>query len=173
MSHLYQLIVIGSGSGGKDAAILAARAGRRVLVVEKESLGGTCFHRGCHAIRALRACAWHYGQAEGSSRFGLLLDHSATGWTDWIGTQRRVSARLTEDLSEPSKHWTFTFVSGRLSFLNRTEMRFAILTGLKIAYRQKASLSGLSHDPLSRAPKIRKFLTAIRCSRSCKFQNGF
>jgi heterodisulfide reductase subunit A-like polyferredoxin len=57
MSNQHHLIVIGSGSGGKDAAILAARAGLNVLLVEKESLGGTCFHRGCHAIRALRACA--------------------------------------------------------------------------------------------------------------------
>jgi pyruvate/2-oxoglutarate dehydrogenase complex dihydrolipoamide dehydrogenase (E3) component len=54
MSEHYQVIVIGSGSGGKDAAMLAARAGLRVLVVEKQSLGGTCFHRGCNAIRALR-----------------------------------------------------------------------------------------------------------------------
>jgi dihydrolipoamide dehydrogenase len=45
MSEHYQVIVIGSGSGGKDAAMLAARAGLRVLVVEKQSLGGTCFHR--------------------------------------------------------------------------------------------------------------------------------
>jgi flavin-dependent dehydrogenase len=38
MSYDYQLVVIGSGSGGKDAAILGARAGLRVLLVEKESL---------------------------------------------------------------------------------------------------------------------------------------
>ena len=115
MSHQYQLIVIGSGSGGKDASILAARAGRRVLVVEKQSLGGTCFHRGCHAIRALRACAWHYSEAERSSRFGLLVDHSGTGWTDWIGTQRRVSAKLAEDLSRTLEalHVHIRFGSGQ------------------------------------------------------------
>ena len=53
MSYPYQLAVIGSGAGGKDAAILGARAGLRVLLVETESLGGTSFHRGCHAMRAL------------------------------------------------------------------------------------------------------------------------
>ena len=122
MSHQYQLIVIGSGSGGKDAAILAARAGRRVLVVEKESLGGTCFHRGCHAIRALRACAWHYSEAERSSRFGLLVDHSGTGWTDWIGTQRRVSARLTEDLSRTLEALDVHIRFGTAKLLNPNEI---------------------------------------------------
>jgi dihydrolipoyl dehydrogenase len=88
MSHQYQLIVIGSGSGGKDAAILAARAGLRVLLVEKQSLGGTCFHRGAYAIRALRACAMHYQKSENSSRFGLSVDLLETGWADWINTQK-------------------------------------------------------------------------------------
>ena len=36
MSKHYQVIVIGSGFGGKDVAVLAARAGLQVLLVEKE-----------------------------------------------------------------------------------------------------------------------------------------
>src|SRR5260370_41255089 len=96
MSHQHHLIVIGSGSGGKDAAILAARAGLQVLLVEKQSLGGTCFHRGCNAIRALPACAMHYAAAEGSSRFRLSVEPLETGWTRWVGTPRRVSGTPTE-----------------------------------------------------------------------------
>jgi dihydrolipoamide dehydrogenase len=98
MNHHYQLIVIGSGSGGKDAAILGARTGLRVLLVEKDSLGGTCFHRGCYSIRTLRACAMHYRGVEKSPRFGLSVDLLETGWADWINTQRQVSTRLAEDL---------------------------------------------------------------------------
>jgi Glucose inhibited division protein A len=41
MSAHYQVIVIGPGSGGKEAAILTARAGLQVLLVGKERLGGT------------------------------------------------------------------------------------------------------------------------------------
>ena len=98
MNNHYQVIVIGSGSGGKDAAILGARTGLRVLLVEKDDLGGTCFHRGCYSIRTLRACATHYQEVEKSSRFGLSVDLLETGWADWIATQRRVSKRLAEDL---------------------------------------------------------------------------
>jgi pyruvate/2-oxoglutarate dehydrogenase complex dihydrolipoamide dehydrogenase (E3) component len=125
MSHQHHLIVIGSGSGGKDAAILAARTGLSVLLVEKESLGGTCFHRGCHAIRALRACAMHYGEAERSSRFGLSVDLSETGWTDWIGTQRRVSARLTERLSQTLEALGVQIRYGSAKLLNPNEIEIS------------------------------------------------
>jgi dihydrolipoamide dehydrogenase len=125
MSHQYQLIVIGSGSGGKDAAILAARAGLRVLLVEKQSLGGTCFHRGAYAIRALRACVMHYGEAERSSRFGLSVDVSETGWTDWMGTQRRVSARLTEDLSITLEGLGVQIRFGTAKLLNPNEIEIS------------------------------------------------
>jgi pyruvate/2-oxoglutarate dehydrogenase complex dihydrolipoamide dehydrogenase (E3) component len=125
MSHQHHLIVIGSGSGGKDAAIPAARTGLSVLLVEKESLGGTCFHRGCHAIRALRACAMHYGEAERSSRFGLSVDLSETGWTDWIGTQRRVSARLTERLSQTLEALGVQIRYGSAKLLNPNEIEIS------------------------------------------------
>jgi dihydrolipoamide dehydrogenase len=125
MSHQYHLIVIGSGSGGKDAAILAARAGLSVLLVEKESLGGTCFHRGCYAIRALRACAIHYGEAGRSSRFGPSVDLPETEWADWIGTQRRVGARLTERLSQTLDSWGVRIRFGIAKLLNPNEIEIS------------------------------------------------
>ena len=42
----YQVAVIGSGAGGKKAATLAARNGLRVVLIEKDALGGTTFDRG-------------------------------------------------------------------------------------------------------------------------------
>jgi dihydrolipoamide dehydrogenase len=125
VSHQYHLIVIGSGSGGKDSAILAARAGLNVLLVEKGNLGGTCFHRGCYAIRALRACAMHYGEAERSSRFGLSVDLSETGLADWIGTQRRVSARLTEHLGQTLEALGVQIRYGSAKLLNPNEIEIS------------------------------------------------
>lgn len=43
----FDLVVIGSGPGGQKAAIQGAKAGRRVLLVERDAqLGGACVHRG-------------------------------------------------------------------------------------------------------------------------------
>jgi hypothetical protein len=37
--------------------LLAARAGLETLLIEKEKLGGTSYHKGCYVIRALQKCA--------------------------------------------------------------------------------------------------------------------
>ena len=53
----YQLAVIGSGSGGREATLLAARKGLHSALIEGGKIGGSCFHSGCYAVRALQACA--------------------------------------------------------------------------------------------------------------------
>jgi dihydrolipoamide dehydrogenase len=48
-----QVLVIGGGPGGYVAAIRAGQLGLKVLLVEKEELGGECLNRGCIPSKAL------------------------------------------------------------------------------------------------------------------------
>lgn len=43
----YDLIVIGAGPGGYVAAIRAAQLGKKVVIIEKDQLGGACLNVGC------------------------------------------------------------------------------------------------------------------------------
>lgn len=56
-SFNYDLIVIGGGSAGITATTMAARLGARVLLVDRERLGGDCLHYGCVPSKALIASA--------------------------------------------------------------------------------------------------------------------
>jgi len=53
----YDVIVIGAGYGGFDAAKHAADHGLRVAIVESRDLGGTCVNRGCVPSKALLAAS--------------------------------------------------------------------------------------------------------------------
>src|SRR3954454_13263744 len=51
----FDFVVIGSGPAGQKAAICAAKAGKKVLVVERErSVGGACVHHGTIPSKTLR-----------------------------------------------------------------------------------------------------------------------
>lgn len=43
----YEIAIIGGGSGGFSAAIRLAEAGKKVVVIEKGTIGGTCVNVGC------------------------------------------------------------------------------------------------------------------------------
>ena len=51
--EIYDLAIIGGGPGGYVAAIRAAQLGSRVVLVEKDVLGGTCLNRGCIPTKTL------------------------------------------------------------------------------------------------------------------------
>lgn len=51
----FDIGIIGAGPAGYVAAIYAAGAGKRVAVIEKGHIGGTCLNRGCIPTKALLA----------------------------------------------------------------------------------------------------------------------
>src|ERR1700737_3742206 len=92
----YQLAVIGSGSGGREATLLAARKGLRPVLIEGDKGGGACFHTGCYAVRALQACAHQFRDALRSGRFGNKVDLLKVSLYDWMMAQVKVSRRLAD-----------------------------------------------------------------------------
>ncbi|HVK62597.1 MAG TPA: Si-specific NAD(P)(+) transhydrogenase [Bdellovibrionales bacterium] len=56
-STRYDLVVIGSGPGGHRAAVTAAKLGQKVLIIEKDRMGGACLHLGTIPSKALREAA--------------------------------------------------------------------------------------------------------------------
>lgn len=67
----YDLIVIGSGAGGSAAATIAARAGKKVAIVEANAFGGESPNWGDIPRRALLQAAHIYDEAKGAAKFGL------------------------------------------------------------------------------------------------------
>jgi NAD(P) transhydrogenase len=57
-SEQWDVVVVGSGPAGQKAAVQAAKAGKRVAVVERDQgVGGACVHRGTIPSKTLRETA--------------------------------------------------------------------------------------------------------------------
>jgi dihydrolipoyl dehydrogenase len=76
----YDLIVLGSGTGGYACAIRASELGKRVALIEKDDqLGGTCLLRGCIPSKALLESAAVMDRINRSEEWGI----TASGEVDW------------------------------------------------------------------------------------------
>ncbi|HVW61639.1 MAG TPA: dihydrolipoyl dehydrogenase, partial [Puia sp.] len=81
----YDVVVLGSGTGGYVAAIRAAQLGFKVALVEKENLGGVCLNWGCIPTKALLKSAQVYQDILHSKDFGI----NASGTADFPAVIKR------------------------------------------------------------------------------------
>ena len=78
--NTYDVVVIGSGTGGYVAAIRAAQLGLRTAVVERApTLGGTCLNWGCIPTKALLEHAHALKVAQDWKDWGLTIGQAAIG----------------------------------------------------------------------------------------------
>ncbi len=68
----YDLVILGGGSGGYACALRAAELGSRVVLIEKDKVGGTCLHRGCIPTKALLHAAEVADLAKDAADFGVV-----------------------------------------------------------------------------------------------------
>lgn len=64
--------VIGGGPGGYVAAIRLAQLGAEVVIIEKDSFGGTCLNRGCIPTKAYAKSAELIHQMNKAEDFGII-----------------------------------------------------------------------------------------------------
>ena len=123
MNEKYDVAVIGSGSGGSEAALLAAEKGSKAILIEKDAFGGTRFHRGCYAVRALHASSRVFRQIIQSRQFGIESDLLRSSLVDWMKAQRAASSRLADDLRNGLQTLNVRIAAGTGSLLSDHQVR--------------------------------------------------
>jgi dihydrolipoamide dehydrogenase len=80
MTDLFDVVVVGAGTGGYSTALRAAQLGKSVALVERDDrLGGTCLLRGCIPTKALLQSAAVMDTVNRSEEWGI----KASGDPDW------------------------------------------------------------------------------------------
>lgn len=69
------ITIIGGGPGGYVAAIQAAMLGAKVVLIEKDSVGGTCLNWGCIPTKALIRSAEVYKTIREADKFGINVEN--------------------------------------------------------------------------------------------------
>ena len=125
MTEQFDAIIIGAGQSGPFLAARLAGAGRKVALIEKQHLGGTCVNDGCTPTKTLVASARAAWAARHAADFGVTIQGpvsvdmkavkarkdkvvgaSVKSLTDWIGSLK-----------------TLDYIKGTASFVSPTEVK--------------------------------------------------
>ena len=95
----YDLVIIGSGSGGYVAAIAAAHLGMKTAIVERDEVGGVCANWGCIPSKALLRNAEVVSLVKRATEFGITVENPRFDFSKAIDRSREVVRRLTSGIS--------------------------------------------------------------------------
>jgi dihydrolipoamide dehydrogenase len=76
-SEVADVAILGGGPAGYVAALVAAQRGARVILVEKQRVGGTCLNIGCIPTKVLTTAADLLVHCRRASDFGLSVPHAS------------------------------------------------------------------------------------------------
>ncbi|MES2092318.1 MAG: mercury(II) reductase [Actinomycetota bacterium] len=94
----FDLAIIGSGGGAFAAAIRASKLGKRVVMIERGTIGGTCVNTGCIPSKALLAAAEARHVALDTGRFpGIATSAEEVSMSDLIGGKRSLVEALRSE----------------------------------------------------------------------------
>ena len=94
MDYMYDLVVIGAGSGGVRAARISAGHGAKVAVIEGDRPGGTCVIRGCVPKKLLMYGSLFSADVEDARGFGWHVDTPSHDWEHLIAAKNTELNRL-------------------------------------------------------------------------------
>jgi pyruvate/2-oxoglutarate dehydrogenase complex dihydrolipoamide dehydrogenase (E3) component len=94
----YDLVIIGAGAAGLIAARFAARLGARVLLAERDRIGGDCTWTGCVPSKSLIRVAKAAHEIRTAQRFGVDAGSCTVNMT----TVRNYVQRKVQEIYEPT-----------------------------------------------------------------------
>lgn len=95
----YDIIVVGSGPGGYVAAIRASQLGKKVAIIEKESLGGICLNWGCIPTKALLKSAQVFEYISHAEDYGISIGKPKVDFTNMISRSRGVADGMSKGVN--------------------------------------------------------------------------
>jgi dihydrolipoamide dehydrogenase len=117
MSHLeFSIAVIGAGMGGYAAAIRAASSGKKVALIEKNLVGGTCLHTGCIPTKALLSHGKKFYDIQTSGKWKIQVENPHFDYAQFIESKDQTVRLLHKSLENLLQAHGVQIIRGTASF---------------------------------------------------------
>ncbi|MCL2589069.1 MAG: FAD-dependent oxidoreductase, partial [Oscillospiraceae bacterium] len=113
----YDIAVIGGGPAGYVSAIKGAQLGAKVVLFEKDTVGGTCLNRGCIPTKTYLKTAEYIHNLHKAKERGINLASTAftVDMKEVVANKNQVVKTLTTGVAGLLKVWGVEVVAGTAS----------------------------------------------------------
>lgn len=119
----FDIAVIGSGPGGYVAAIKASQLGKKVALIEKEYIGGTCLNVGCIPTKTMISNAHVIKTIEKAQDFGITTGPISFDYAKMKQRKDTVVEKMRKSLEGLIRSNGITIIQGHAEFISPKEIK--------------------------------------------------
>ncbi len=123
---MYDLIILGGGPAGYNAAERAAHHGMKVLVCEERALGGVCLNEGCIPTKTLLYSAKIFDYANHGDKYGVTVEGAKIDHAKVVDRKDKVVKTLVSGVAAKMKGAGVTVVDGTATITGKTASGFTV-----------------------------------------------
>ena len=124
---MYDLIILGGGPAGYNAAERAGHAKLKTLVIEERALGGVCLNEGCIPTKTLLYSAKIYDYAKHSADYGVKFDGASIDHAFVVERKNKVVKQLVSGIGGKLKKAGVEVVKATATIKERNAEGFVVV----------------------------------------------
>jgi dihydrolipoamide dehydrogenase len=144
----YDLVILGGGPGGYVTAERAGKEKMRVLVVEKDQLGGVCLNAGCIPTKTLLNAAKIYKNAKSSATLGVSVEGARFDLARAMAWKEQVVEGLRKGIAFQMKRYGVEVVTGHGAIADPRTVTVTDASGGSRSYRGRSLIVATGSSPL-------------------------
>ena len=123
IQEIFDIAIIGAGPGGYVAAIKASQKGKKVALIDKGPLGGTCLNVGCIPTKTLLSNALVLHKIKHASDFGISTGPVSFDFSQMKQRKDQVIFSIRKSLEGLIQSNAITILRGTAEFVSPKELK--------------------------------------------------
>lgn len=119
----FDLGIVGGGPAGYTAALHAASLGKKVLLFEKDFIGGVCLNKGCIPTKSILKSSEVYKTISNSQEFGIITDMPKLDYSKVIERKNKTIEKLRKGIELALKNAKVKVVYSEAEILDKNEIK--------------------------------------------------
>src|ERR1700748_3222588 len=129
MAERYDVLILGSGQAGNPLSSEFVKAGKRVALIERAEVAGTCINYGCTPTKTMVASAQRAWQARHAAELGIEIDSVRVNLDQVRARKRKIVEQFRTSNEKRFASGQPELVRGEARFVAPKEIAVALKPG--------------------------------------------